>query len=284
MIKKWKNFLFHLLGGKRNRLDGAGKKLVYGDLNDQLFAWYRSRRTDPNNKSIDPADIRREKVTLRHLEKEGRRIAKELNHSAPSSSWYLRFMKRNGLSLQRPKRQHKVPIDEVHRLAKSFFTYNRRVSLCSLQRGPMGVFTSEDISNMDESPLALFGDQAKKSVNDIGGSNDINGCITNKVILLFWRKKEIIDSYHSTLTKCFLRDFQNLLTLTLVYIFKIALNIKCSTILFCYFRDFVQLYSLFLLKINVCHLLYFLKEKEILVSSNVNNIQKVFMFYLQNVL
>jgi len=91
-------------------------------------------------------------------------------------------MKRNGLSLQRPKRQDKVPIDEVHRLANSFYMFNRRASLWSLKRGPMGAFTGEDICNMDESPLALFGDQATKSVNDIGTSNEINGFISNKVI------------------------------------------------------------------------------------------------------
>ncbi|CAF4835496.1 unnamed protein product, partial [Rotaria socialis] len=92
---------------------GGGKKLVYVDLDDQLFTWYRSRRTDPTHKSIASADIRREKVTFRHLEKEGRRISKELNHSLPSSSWFFRFMKSNGLSLQRPKRQDKIPLDEV---------------------------------------------------------------------------------------------------------------------------------------------------------------------------
>jgi hypothetical protein len=91
-------------------------------------------------------------------------------------------MKRNKLSLQRPKTQHKVPLDEVHRLANSFYTFNRRASSWSLKRGPMGSFTGEDICNMDESPLALFGDQAKKCVNDVGTSNEINGCISNKVI------------------------------------------------------------------------------------------------------
>ncbi len=91
-------------------------------------------------------------------------------------------MKRPNLSLQRPKRQHKVPIDEVHRLANSFFTFNRRASLWSLKRVPMGAFTMEDVCNMDKSPLALFGDQSKRSINDVGTSNEINGCISNKVI------------------------------------------------------------------------------------------------------
>ncbi|CAM2725583.1 unnamed protein product, partial [Rotaria socialis] len=180
--------------GKRKQLGGGGKKLVYVDLDDQLFTWYRSRRTDPTHKSIAPADIRREKVTFRHLEKEGRRISKELNHSLPSSSWDFRFMKRNGLSLQRPKRQDKVPLDEVHRLANSFYTFNRRASLWSIKRGSMGAFTDGDICNMDKSPLALFGDQAKTSVNDIGTSNEINGCISNKrfctVILTVFHKNQ----------------------------------------------------------------------------------------------
>lgn len=45
----------------------------------------------------------------------------------------------------------------------------------------MDAFISNDICNMDETPLALFGDQANKSVNDIGTSNSINGYISNKV-------------------------------------------------------------------------------------------------------
>lgn len=147
-----------------------------------MYRWYRTRRTDPNDTTISVADIRRERVTFRHLQREGERICKELNQSSPSSKWYFRFMRRNGLSLQRPKRQDKVPIDEVHRLAEAFYTFNRRASLWSFNRGPMGMFTAEDICNMDESPLALFGDQTKKSVNDVGTSNEINGCISNKVI------------------------------------------------------------------------------------------------------
>ncbi|CAM4843231.1 unnamed protein product [Rotaria magnacalcarata] len=54
---------------KRKRLDGGVKKLVYVDLDHKLFIWYRSRRTDPKDKSLVPADVRREKVTFRRLEK-----------------------------------------------------------------------------------------------------------------------------------------------------------------------------------------------------------------------
>ncbi|CAF2085496.1 unnamed protein product [Rotaria magnacalcarata] len=184
-LRKWienkENLLMMLKkkkGGKRKRLDGGGKNLFTLILMINFLL----------------ADIRREKVTFRHLEKEGRRISKELNHSLPSSSWFFRFMKRNGLSLQRPKRQDKVPLDEVHRLANSFYTFNRRASLWSIKRGPMGAFTDGDICNMDESPLALFGDQVKRSVNDIGTSNEINGCISNKrfctVILTVFHKNQ----------------------------------------------------------------------------------------------
>ncbi|CAF1178939.1 unnamed protein product [Rotaria sordida] len=137
-----------------------------------------------------PADIRREKVTFRHLEKQDHRIAKELNHSIPSSSWYLRFMKCHGLSLQRPKRQDKVPLDEVHRLANSFYMFNRRVSSWSIKRGTMGAFIPENICNMDESPLALFGDQSKRSINDIGTSNEING--SRSKIKLTAKQKRIL--------------------------------------------------------------------------------------------
>jgi hypothetical protein len=60
--------------------------------------------------------------------------------------------------------------------------FNRRVSLWSLKRGPMGGFIDEDICNMDESPLALFGDQSRRSIDDVGSSNEINGYISDKVI------------------------------------------------------------------------------------------------------
>jgi len=185
------------------------------------------------------------------LEKEGQRIAKELNQSPPSSSWYLRFMKRNGLSLQKPKRQHKVPLDEVHRLANSFYMFNRRVSSWSLKRGPMGGFIDEDICNMDESPLALFGDQSKRSVNDVGSSNEINGCISNKVI------------YHL------------FFDLYLIFYY-----LTCPGICFYHFRDFVRCYLLFLLKINEWHQLFYSKVKAELVLMNDNNIQKEFMLFL----
>jgi len=44
----------------------------------------------------------------------------------------------------------------------------------------MGGFLLRDVCNMDESPLNLFGDQSKLSINDINTSNDIEGCLSNK--------------------------------------------------------------------------------------------------------
>ena len=44
----------------------------------------------------------------------------------------------------------------------------------------MGAFTPRDICNMDESPIELFGDQSKRSINDVGTSNDIEGHLSNK--------------------------------------------------------------------------------------------------------
>ena len=71
-------------------------------------------------------------------------------------------------------------LNEVYHLA-TFFSYNRRADRWSLKRGSMGAFTPQDVSNMDESPLALFGNQSKRSINGIGTPNEINGHISNKV-------------------------------------------------------------------------------------------------------
>ena len=45
----------------------------------------------------------------------------------------------------------------------------------------MGCFTPRDVFNMDESPLSLFGDQTKLSINDINTCNEISGHLSNKV-------------------------------------------------------------------------------------------------------
>ncbi|CAF2258042.1 unnamed protein product, partial [Rotaria magnacalcarata] len=121
-----------------------------------------------------------EKVTFRYLQRRGRQISQELNHPCPSSKWFGRFLVRHRLSLQRPKRQQKIPLDEVHQKATSFYNYLRRASRWAPKRGPMGAFTPRDVFNMDESPLALFGDQANRSINDINTCNEVEGCLSNK--------------------------------------------------------------------------------------------------------
>jgi hypothetical protein len=89
-------------------------------------------------------------------------------------------MKRHRLSLQRPKRQQKIPLADAYKLVSAFHSYIRRASKWGPKRGPMGAFTPNDVSNMDESPLELFGDQSKRSINDIGTSNDVEGHSSNK--------------------------------------------------------------------------------------------------------
>lgn len=154
--------------------------MTYVELDVKLLAWYREKRTAPDG-TADVADIRKEKVTFRRLERCGRQISADLNHSCPSSKWFGRFLVRHRLSLQRPKRQQKIPLDEVHQKATAFYSFLRQASRWAPKRGAMGAFTSHDIFNMDESPLSLFGDQTKRSINDINTCNEVEGCLSNKV-------------------------------------------------------------------------------------------------------
>jgi hypothetical protein len=110
-------------GKKRKRLDGGGKKLTYVDLDSRLFAWYRQKRTAPGSTTTAVSDIRKERITFRRLQRRGRQLSEELNHPCPSSKWFGRFLVRHRLSLQRPKRQQKIPLDEVHQKATSFYTF-----------------------------------------------------------------------------------------------------------------------------------------------------------------
>lgn len=174
-----------VLGSKRRRLHGGGKKLKYKDLDTRLLTWFHERRTPIAATSTDAAsaiDIRREKVTFRQLQRQGERISDELRQDRPSTKWYRRFMLRHRLSLQRPKRQQKVPIAEAHRLAQSFYCFLRRASTWGPSRGSMGCFTPKDVFNFDESPLALFGDQTKRSINYVNTCNEISGHLSNKVL------------------------------------------------------------------------------------------------------
>ena len=125
--------------------------------------------------------VKREKVSFKQLQRRGKYLSIELKHERPpSTKWYGRFMRRHRLSLQKPKRQQKVPLDEAHLLVNSFHTYVRRASTLGPKRGVMGAFLPRDVANMDESPLSLLGDQTKLSINYVNTSNEIEGHISDK--------------------------------------------------------------------------------------------------------
>ncbi|CAF1543845.1 unnamed protein product, partial [Adineta steineri] len=90
-------------GKKRKRLNGAGAKLSYADLDDRLIRWYRSKR------GLNQADVNvsKEKVTFKGMVREGYRICSELKTNQPSNKWFTRFLKRHRLSLQKPVRKQK---------------------------------------------------------------------------------------------------------------------------------------------------------------------------------
>jgi hypothetical protein len=74
-------------------------------------------------------------------------------------------MRRYRLSLQKLKRNQKLPLSEVYRLVTKFYDYIRRTSTWAPRRGPMGTFLPRDVCNMNESPLTLFGDRSIKIIN-----------------------------------------------------------------------------------------------------------------------
>ena len=137
---------------KRKRLDAGEKKLIYVDLDSRLLAWYREKRTAPGSTTASVSEIRKERATFRQLQCRGRQLSEELNHPCLSSRWFGRFLVRRRLSRQRPERQQKIPLD---------------------------------VFNMDESSLALFGDQSKRSINDEYTCNEVEGCLSNKVSAFF---------------------------------------------------------------------------------------------------
>ncbi|CAF3620944.1 unnamed protein product [Rotaria sp. Silwood1] len=130
-------------GGRRKRLKGGGKKLKYVDLDDRLIKWFKERRTPPTSDAT-VINIRREKISFKQLVRQGTILSAELNHVAPSVKWYQRFMIRNRLSLQRPKRNQKISLPEAHKQATLFYNYLRRASTWGPTRGPMGAFKPSD--------------------------------------------------------------------------------------------------------------------------------------------
>lgn len=128
--------IFLFLGSQRKRLKGGGKKLKYVELVNLLIKWFKERRTPPSLETT-VTTIRREKISIKQLVRQGTHFSAELKHSAPSNKWYRRFMLRHRLSLQRPKRNQKIPLSEAHKHATSFYNYLRRCSTWGPKRGPI---------------------------------------------------------------------------------------------------------------------------------------------------
>ncbi|CAF4016732.1 unnamed protein product [Rotaria sordida] len=151
-------------GRKRKRLPGAGHKLQYPELDKLLLEWFRERRTAPaiqSNVSTMTTSIvvKREKVTFKQLQRRGKQLCIELKHEhPPSTKW--------------------------------------RANTWGPKRGVMGAFLPRDVVNMDESPLSLFGDQTKLSINDVNTvlkikflsflSMTITQFSMQRIFILFW--------------------------------------------------------------------------------------------------
>ncbi|CAF4206072.1 unnamed protein product, partial [Rotaria sp. Silwood2] len=141
----------------------------------------RERRSQTDsNATTSNTNIHREKVTFKQLQCQGVILNIHLKHESSSNNWYSRFMTYHRFSLQRQKRQQKVLLTNTYKHVTSFYSYIHRASKRASKQGPMDAFTPLDICNMDESPLELFSDQSKRSINDIGSSIDIEGNLINK--------------------------------------------------------------------------------------------------------
>ena len=152
-------------------------RFSFGFANDELLRWHLTLQQQ------HLSTFAAKKLLSARLQREGERISDDLGHNRPSMKWYRRFLVRRRFSLPRPKRQYKIPIDEAHRLAHSFYTYLRRASTWATRRGLVECFTGRDVFNMDESPLALFGEQTKTSINDVNTCNKTFGHLSEKINL-----------------------------------------------------------------------------------------------------
>ena len=124
--------VYFILDGQRKRLKGAGKKIKYPELDKHLRNWFNERQTPPSLEATTSI-IRRERISFKQLVRRGEHLSKELKHEAPSTKWYRRFMLRHRLSLQRPKRNQKIPLSEAHKHATLFYNYLRRSATVALK-------------------------------------------------------------------------------------------------------------------------------------------------------
>ncbi|CAF3988528.1 unnamed protein product [Rotaria magnacalcarata] len=130
-------------------------KICHKELGQQLIKWFTLKRTNPNNEnSTAPTEIKKERMIVKNSVRHGKKICLSLKiQPYPSKVWFCRFLKRHNLSLPKPKRQQKIMLSEPH---------------------------NRDICNMDESPLALFGDQSKASINYVNTPNEVEGNLNDK--------------------------------------------------------------------------------------------------------
>ncbi|CAF0791331.1 unnamed protein product [Didymodactylos carnosus] len=118
MIQSWKKKEGELIklikekrgkGKKRKRVEGGGGKLnYYLQLDKHLMNWYRSKR------GLDQEDVgvHKEKGTFKGLIRVGQRFCDANKLKEPSKKWFVRFLKRNRLSLQKPVHQQKISLPE----------------------------------------------------------------------------------------------------------------------------------------------------------------------------
>ena len=172
-------------GKKLKRLKGAGAKICYKELDQQLIKWFISKRTNSYDVQLQiPTEIKKERITFKGLLRQGEKISSSLKiQPLPSKTWFYRFLKRRNLSLQQPKRQQKITLPEAHSKVTEFLTFLRRNASRVLNLAVFGSFPDRDICNMNRSPLALFGDQSKVSINNVNIPNEIEGRLNNK---RFW--------------------------------------------------------------------------------------------------
>ncbi len=169
-------------GKSLKRLKGGGEKISFKELDQQLINWFKSKRTHPDEEKPNaPSEIKKERITFKNLVRQGEKICLSLKiQPYPSKMWFRRFLKRHNLSLQKPKRQQKLTLPEAHHRVTEFLTFVRKSASRVLNLGLSGSFPDRDICNVDESPLALFGDQSKASINYVNTPNEVEGRLSNK--------------------------------------------------------------------------------------------------------
>ncbi|CAF3334647.1 unnamed protein product, partial [Rotaria sp. Silwood2] len=144
--------------------------------------------------------IRREKVTFRQLQRQGRLLSVQLQHDCPSTKWFARFMRRHRLSLQKPKRNQKIPLSDVRCISnKRFATViltifgddNTRVSPVLLFKG------KGQVQDLEKSQYA-------KGVKVYFTPKAVNNRVTMDKYIKYWTSK-----FNDKNPKLFIADSSN---------------------------------------------------------------------------